>query len=132
MQIIYLGLATAITLLALITHITIGTTQNASPILDDKTLPDDPRHTLTFSWKGNSVLMLWMTIAFGSGLLNEIGYFEHPNEIGVLVLYNALLAGGLAITAAFVAIRADVNPVKFPPMPLFLCIAILGLCGYFL
>ncbi len=123
MQLICLGLATAITLLALITHVTIGTKQNAAPILDDTTLPEDPRHTLTFSWKANSTLMLFMTAGFGMG-------FE--SGIGDLVLFNALLALALALTAGFVAIRSGLNPFKFPPMPLFTCIGILGLCSYVL
>ncbi|MEP5155177.1 hypothetical protein [Planktotalea sp.] len=123
MQLISLGLATAITCLALITHVTIGTAQNAAPILDDKSLPEAPRHTLTFSWKANSILMLFMSIGFGMGFVQEIG---------PLVLYNALLAGGLAIAASFVAIQSGLNPLKFPPMPLFTCIAFFGLCSYFL
>ncbi|MEP1188045.1 MAG: hypothetical protein ABJG49_14715 [Roseibium sp.] len=123
MQLICLGLATAITLLALITHMTIGTAQNASPILKDMTLPEDPRNTLMFSWKANSVLMLFMTIAFGSGFFLEAG---------LLVLYNALLAGGLSAAAVFTAIQVGANPLKFPPMPLFTCIAVLGICSYVL
>ena len=72
MQTILLGLATAITLLALVTHVTIGTAQNASPILDNKDLPSDPRHTLAFSWKANSILMLFMTVAFASGFWGKL------------------------------------------------------------
>lgn len=117
---IFLGLATAITLLALITHLTIGTKQNASPILGDKTLPEDPRRTLTFSWKANSVLMLFMAIAFGTGF---------ALEENLLVLFNALLAGGLAFSAGLVALQEGINPFKFPPMPLFLCISVFGICS---
>lgn len=121
MQLICLGLATAITLLALITHVTIGTKQNAAPILDDETLPADPRHTLTFSWKANSILMLFMSVSFGMAFVDGIG---------ALVLYNALLALALAGTAAYVAMRSGLNPFKFPPMPLFSCIGALALASY--
>lgn len=123
MEQICLGLATAVTLLALIAHVTIGTAQNASPILKNKSLPEGPRNTLTFSWKANSILMLFMIAAFGYGFVDGIGS---------LVLYNALLAGGLAVSAAFVALRAGINPLKFPPMPLFAGIAMLGVCSYLL
>ncbi|WP_153771153.1 hypothetical protein [Labrenzia sp. CE80] len=123
MQLVCLALATAITLLALITHMTIGTAQNASPILKNTTLPEDPRNTLMFSWKANSVLMLFMTVSFASD------FFVETN---LLVLYNALLAGVLAATAAFVAIQAGANPLKFPPMPLFTSIAMLGISSYVL
>lgn len=127
MEQICLGLATAITLLALIAHVTIGTAQNASPILKNKSLPEGPRNTLTFSWKANSILMLFMIAAFGYGFVD--GFVD---GIGSLVLYNALLAGGLAVSAAFVALRAGINPLKFPPMPLFAGIAMLGVCSYLL
>ncbi len=118
MQLIFLGLATAITALALVTHITIGTAQNAGPILNDDALPEDPRRTLIFSWRANSVLMFFMTIGLGTGFFLEDT---------LLVGFNAFMAAGLAILAAFVALQQRINPFKFPPMPLFACIAIFGL-----
>ena len=122
MQMILLGLATAITLLALVTHVTIGTAQNASPILDNKDLPSDPRHTLAFSWKANSILMLFMTVAFASGFWGEIG---------TLVLFNAVLCLALALGATYVAVKSGGNPLKFPPMPLFASIGGFALASYF-
>ncbi len=118
-----LGLATAVTLLALFTHITIGTKQNAAPILDNRSLPEDPRRTLTFSWRANSILMLAMSIGFGSGFVMEDT---------LLVSFNGLLAGGLAVSAGFVALQEGVNPFKFPPMPLFLSISVFGICSQIL
>lgn len=120
MQLISLGLATGVTLLALVTHVTIGTRQNAAPILDNNALPHAPRTTLTFSWQANSVLMAFMTAAFGAGLWADMT---------PLVRYNALLAGGLALCAAGVAFQSGANPFKFPPVPLFGCIATLGICS---
>lgn len=123
MHTIFVGLAAAITLLALIMHVTIGTKENAAPILDDTELPEHPRRTLTFSWKANSVLMLFMAAGFLNGL--------YVNDL-TLVAFNALLAGGLAIASTLVAIKDRVNPFRFPPMPLFLVISTLGLLGVFL
>lgn len=123
MQLISLLLAAGATFFALVTHITIGTAQNASPILDNSTLPESPRNTLIFSWRANSVLMLFMTIAFVYGF-----FWDMPE----LVIYNALLAGALGLLAIIVALKAGINPIKFPPMPLFLCIASFGFCSVIL
>lgn len=121
MENVSIALAATVSFLAFAAHVSIGTKQNAAPILDDASLPDGPRRTLAFSWQANSVLLLFMTFGFAAAF-----YFQSVP----LLAFNATLAAVLGGLALLVSVRSSVNPLKFPPAPLFLAIAAFGIYGW--
>ncbi|WP_341368547.1 hypothetical protein [Yoonia sp. BS5-3] len=117
---IFLYAAAGMSCAACLAHILVGTAKNAAPILNNLSLEEGPRTTMTFSWESNSILMMFMAVGFLLGAVKRDAS---------LVYFVTALSICLAVWGVIVALRLSHNPMTFPPAILFLVIAVFGAVG---
>ena len=118
MNTLFLGLASAASLLTFVAHVFIGGPRNAQPIFSLTDLPNGPKTTMFFSWNAASLLLLSISLGFAYAALS-------PAATG-LSLFLTLLCGAHALLGFGVAAHKGETPWAFPPAILFSAITVFG------
>lgn len=113
----------ATALLSLVTfyiHTFIGSPRVATPLLNNKNLPPASKWLNYFCWHIVTRYLLLMSGAYAYVAMHQ----DRPE----LVVFLTILNSALSILSVAVAIKAKINPFRFPSTTLF---ALISICGFF-
>jgi hypothetical protein len=123
MQSLWFWIAAAIAATTFYVHVFIGGPRVASPLLADEKLPKASKWLSYYCWHIVSILLAAMAASF---TFVAIGWANAQ---------IALLLGGLSLLfsllSILVAVKGEINPLRFPSTSLFALIAISSLGGAF-
>jgi hypothetical protein len=106
------------TLVAAVTfyiHTFVGGKRVAAPLLEDRSLPVTSKWLNYYCWHIATVLIAFMTGGFA-------WLVAHPHLPSLIFLSN--LAFALSVLSIAVALKAGINPLRFPSTTLFAVIAL--------
>lgn len=121
-------IAAGLALLTFFIHTFSGGKAVARPLLADTSLDAPVKWLSYYCWHIATLLLLSMTLAF-----TWIGYANAVTSSQSLLVFLAALSAALSVLSIRVALKAAINPLKFPSTVLFALIAIattLALAGY--
>ncbi|WP_157384578.1 hypothetical protein [Nitratireductor soli] len=121
MQSFWFGLAAAIAAITFYVHTFIGGPRVAVPLLADAHLPKASKWLNYYCWHIVTILLAAMAMSFAAVAIG----WSSPDV--------AWLLGGLSLLfsllSIFVAVKGEINPLRFPSTTLFALVAIATLGG---
>ena len=115
---IALSLAILMSIGTFFVHTFIGGIYVARPLLADKSLPVASKWLNYYCWHVTTIMIVFLGIGFWLCLQDQ--------EISLMIGFLAALATASAILSAAVAIKGQINPLRFPSTSLFAAIAMCG------
>lgn len=119
MQVIILWIAVGMSFLTFLVHTFIGGPRVAGPLLKNTSLPIASKWLNYYCWHITTIYTLLMGGAYAYVALN-------PNR-PEMVVFLSILNTALAILSAVVAVKAGINPFRFPSTSLFGTVSLLGI-----
>jgi len=119
MQVTILWVTVAMSLVTFLVHTFIGGPRVAGPLLKDTSLPIASKWLNYYCWHVTTIYTFLMGGAYAYVALNP----EKPE----LVVFLSIVNTALALLSAAVAIRGNINPLRFPCTSLFASVSILGI-----
>ena len=111
-----LWVASGLALLTFGVHTFVGGKVVARPLLADRSLPRASKWLNYFCWHVVTLLLAAMTVA--------LGYSAATGQGTELAAFLGLLSIGCSALSAGVALRAGINPLRFPSTSLFFAVAV--------
>ena len=105
-------------------HTFIGGPRVAGPLLANTRLPKASKWLNYYCWHITTIYTLFMGAAYAFVALHP----ERPE----LVVFLTVLNIALSLLSVAVALKAGINPFRFPSTSLFATVAMLGLIGLLL
>ena len=121
MDVLFLWAATIMSIVTFVVHTFIGGPVVAKPLLENTNLPKVSKWLNYYTWHVTTVFTLFMAGAYAYVALN-------PNR-PELVVFLTMVTAALSILSATVALKGNINPIRFPSTSLFASVSILGLIG---
>ncbi|MFN0045689.1 MAG: hypothetical protein ACKVOS_04410 [Sphingorhabdus sp.] len=121
MQSLWFWIAAAIAATTFYVHVFIGGPRVASPLLADEKLPKASKWLNYYCWHIVSILLAAMAVSFA---FVAIGWATP--QVAMLLGSLSLLFSLLSI---LVAVKGEINPLRFPSTTLFALIGITSLVG---
>jgi|TARA_B100001059_G_C17808853_1_gene570932 hypothetical protein len=119
MQAYFLWQATILSVITFYVHTFIGGPRVAAPLLADKTLPVASKWLNYYCWHITTLYTLIM-----GGAYAYVALF--PDKIE-LIVFLCILNFSFSILSFLVALKAKINPFRFPSTSLFFLVALSGL-----
>ena len=117
----FLWAAVVMSVITFYVHTFIGGPIVAGPLLANTDLPKASKWLNYYCWHITTVFTLLMGTGYAYVALNP----DRPE----LVVFLTVNTAAFSILSAAVAIKANINPFRFPSTSLFSSIALLGLAG---
>lgn len=121
MQVTLFWAATLMSVVTFAVHTFIGSPIVAGPLLADRSLPKPSKWLNYYCWHITTVYTLFMGGAYAYVAL-------HPDR-PELVVFMTVLNAALSLLSVAVALKGNINPLRFPSTSLFASVAILGFIG---
>lgn len=118
MQQVFLWSAAAACALAFAVHTFVGGRVVARPLLADRSLPKPAKWLAYYCWHIATVLVAAMAAAYG--------WAAWSGQARDMTIAVTVVAAALGALSAGVALRAGINPLRFPSTSLFAVTACLG------
>ena len=119
MQETFLWAAVVVSFITFAVHTFVGGPRVAGPLLASTALPKASKWLNYFCWHVVTIYTLLMGGAYAYVALNP----ERPE----LVVFVTILNFAFAILSAVVAVKGDINPLRFPSTSLFGSLSLLGI-----
>lgn len=121
MQITFLWAATIMSVVTFAVHTFVGGPRVAAPLLADTNLPKASKWLNYYCWHITTLYTLLMGGGYAFVAMN-------PEKIE-LVIFLSILNVSFAILSAFVALKGNINPFRFPSTSLFASVSIFGIAS---
>jgi hypothetical protein len=121
MQSVLLWSAAAASLAGFVVHTFMGGAVVARPLLADRSLPKAAKWLNYYCWHIATVTLLFTSGAFAY----SASYPSRPE----LAIFVSTLAIALSVLSVAVALKAKINPLRFPSTSLLALVGILGWAG---
>ncbi len=118
MQIMILWATVAMSFITFLVHTFIGGPRVAGPLLENTSLPIASKWLNYYCWHITTIYTFLMGGGYAYVALNP----DRPE----LVVFLTILNTALSILSAVIAIKAGVNPFRFPSTSLFATVSLLG------
>jgi hypothetical protein len=119
MQISLLWASAIASIVTFVIHTFIGGPRVAAPLLADSHLPKASKWLNYYCWHITTIYTFAMGGAYAYVAM-------HPDKIE-LVVFLSILNAAFSVLSAAVAIKGNINPLRFPSTSLFGAVAILGI-----
>jgi len=117
----FLWAAVVMSAITFYVHTFIGSPIVARPLLASPDLPAASKWLNFYCWHVTTVFTLLMGTAYAYVALNP----DRPE----LVIFLTINTASFSLLSAFVALKGNINPFRFPSTSLFGSVALLGLAG---
>lgn len=124
MQVSLLCLGAVVSFITFYVHTFVGGPIVAKPLLENQTLPKASKWLNYYCWHNTTILLLFIGSAFVYSIF-------HSDALD-LIIFVSLLSAALSALSAAVALKASINPFRFPSTSLFATIAAMGLSACWL
>lgn len=124
MQVSLFWAAAIMSIVTFAVHTFIGGPRVAGPLLANTRLPKASKWLNYYCWHITTIYTLFMGAAYAFVALHP----ERPE----LVVFLTVLNIALSLLSVAVALKAGINPFRFPSTSLFATVAMLGLIGLLL
>lgn len=121
MDVYFLWAATIMSIVTFAVHTFVGGPVVAKPLLDNANLPKASKWLNYYTWHVTTIFTLFMGGAYAYVALNP----DRPE----LVIFLTAVTAALSILSAAVALKGNINPLRFPSTSLFASVSLLGLAG---
>ncbi len=121
MQFFFLWAAAAASFVTFCVHFFVGGVFVARPLLADTHLPKASKWLNYYCWHVVSIVLL--------SLVGAYSYATLIPDRSELAIYVTILAAAASLLSAVVALKAGINPFRFPSTSLLAIVAGLGLGG---
>jgi len=118
---LFLWAAVVMSLITFSVHTFIGSPIVAKPLLANTDLPAASKWLNFYCWHVTTLFTLIMGTGYAYGALHP----ERPE----LIIFLTVNTSAFSILSAAVALKAKINPFRFPSTSLFASVALLGLAG---
>lgn len=119
MQIPLLWITVVMSVVTFAVHTFIGGIKVAAPLLTDTNLPIASKWLNYYCWHVTTVYTFAMGGAYAYSAIN-------PQSVE-LVVFLSILNAAFSLLSAAVALKAKINPFRFPSTSLFAAVSILGI-----
>lgn len=119
MQVTLLSAAAIMSVVTFAVHTFVGGPRVATPLLADTNLPKASKWLNYYCWHITTIYTFVMGGAYA--------YVAFNTEKIELVVLLSILNASFAILSAVVAIKANINPFRFPSTSLFATVSVLGI-----
>lgn len=114
-----LWIAAVVGFITFIVHTFVGGPRVAAPLLQDKSLPKASKWLNYYCWHITTLYTFAIGGVFAYAAMN-------PNTVELIIFVN-LLNTAFAILSITVALKAHINPFRFPSTSLFSALSLFGL-----
>lgn len=119
MQVLILWTAVVISFITFLVHTFVGGPIVAKPLLENKSIPIASKWLNYYCWHITTIYTFLMGGAYAYVALNP----DKPE----LVVFLSILNTSFALLSAFIAIKGNINPFRFPSTSLFATVSVLGI-----
>lgn len=121
MQVSFLSAAAVMSIITFSVHTFIGGPRVAGPLLANTDLPKASKWLNYFCWHVTTIFTFSMSGAYAYVALHP----ERPE----LVVFLTVVTAAFSLLSAAVALKGNINPIRFPSTSLFATVSLLGLAG---
>jgi len=121
MQIYFLYSATIMSIVTFIIHTFLGGPRVAKPLLENNDLSKASKWLNYYTWHITTIFTLLM-----SGGYSYVALYPDRPE---LVVFLTISTGAFSLLSIAVALKGNINPLRFPSTSLFAIVCLLGLAS---
>jgi len=121
MQVYFFWAAVVMSIITFAVHTFIGGPVVAGPLLKNTNIPKASKWLNYYTWHVTTIFTFSMGGAYAYVALN-------PNR-PELAIFLTIVTAFLSVLSAAVALKGNINPLRFPSTSLFATVSLLGLAG---
>jgi len=121
MQVYFFWAAVVMSIITFAVHTFIGGPVVAGPLLKNTNMPKASKWLNYYTWHVTTIFTFSMGGAYAYVALN-------PNR-PELAIFLTIVTAFLSVLSAAVALKGNINPLRFPSTSLFATVSLLGLAG---